>query len=455
MITNTSINLINTENKQNNIVNKTAFRSPQKKLPAQIIPLKKMGVSYFSAVIFNREINPVQFAHQQATGEVPFFDLGELKKSLSAVANQPLERIKVGRPLLDALSEYGAIRVVNHGVPQTLVDKVLLNISSILGEPLNSLKKYIAHEIAVFRGLQAKGDPKRVFTIGHKNNVIMAGHEALNHHGEQLFNSLQSVSKDILEILSLIYEGKPDGILTRQAFQHTYDTEKPIVQDATLRQIYYPAQNELEEDGIKIQDRLQNKYVRLEPHLDYGLVTVLPASTEKGLYILPHKLGKGLESENAVRQIPLEKWVKVETKPGELLIQIGRQMDLATRNMNHPISATWHTVLADDDQLQSSRSSTALFVESKRHPLPDLAGTLKSGAHVTAAYQFPGRERFEVSSLYKLMIEKWLAESPPNKKAFTAAGQPIPEEELIRRFSNFHSTVQQAVKNNPNLIYQP
>ncbi len=445
-----------------------AYQYTAASLPSRAMatPLTQLGLPYFAAqqaamapaqAPASKKAAPVAPAKAPlVTSEnIPLFNLEALKKRLLEVKESPEQRMAVGKEFLDAFHEYGAIRVDNHGVhPKTIAD-VFDGISQSLTKPLAELKKFVTREISQFRGLIARpNDPKRIFVMGHDKNVSLKGHEHLNETGGQLFGELTQVSKDVLEILSLIYEGKTDGVLTRMTFKDTLNTPTPVAKDATLRQIYYPSETELKRDGIDITDTMHGKKVRLRPHVDYGLITVLPASKEQGLYILPHRWGQGLQTEAAVRQVPLEKWVPLKTKPGELLVQIGRQLDIATRGMPKPISATWHGVLADDDQLQRSRSSLSFFVENKAEKLPDYGATLSAGQHITATHQYPGREPFMVDSLYRLMLEKWLSEG--NSKALDDAGNPIPYENIIKRYENFADTVNQVVKNNPNIEhYKP
>lgn len=401
-----------------------------------------------------RLIQPAQ-ANTSPQGNVPVFDLETLKSQLLAVKDDPKARLQTARPLLDALHEYGAIRIANHGVEISLVDQVRDNIQAFLSLPYETLKNFREPLIAAFRGVNVKpDDTKRVFSIGYRDNVAPKGYEAITEDGQQLYEALTSASKDMLEVLSLIYEGRPDGVFTRLSLRQTDAQPEPVIDEATLRQIYYPSNQQLAADGVAPKDNLHGKTVRLRPHLDYGLITLLPASKESGLWILPHSIGKQLHNEADVRKVPLNQWVQLESEPGELLVQIGRQMDIATHKMAEPISATWHTVLANAQQLASPRSSTAFFVESKSAPTPDLRGTLDANQHVTATYQFEGREPFAVTSLYKLMLEKWLSESPPNRKALDADGRPVPEAEFLKRYGpDFSKTVQQAARNNKNLSY--
>lgn len=408
------------------------------------------GLKPLSADVFTPSAQKLVHAHfgAQQSQQIPAFNLSQLKEELLAVKASPEQRYIVGKPLLDTLNEYGAIEALDHGVNQATVDKTLTYCAKVLSMPKSDLIKYLTPKISQIRGLQVKdNDPKRVFTVGSNNNIVLNGFEDLTTNGIALYKELNAVSKTMIQVLNLIYEGQEEGVLTRYAYKTNPDPNE-LIEDATLRQIYYPNKTKLDWDGITIKDTLHGNNVRLRPHLDYGLITVLPSSKESGLYILPHSLGSHVNTEAQARKIPLDQWIKLESRPGSLLIQIGRQMDIATKNMKHPISATWHTVLADDQQLESPRSSAAFFVENKYDPVPNYQATLDSGEHVTATASIEGSEPFEVTSLFDLMYEKQVAEN--NKKLFVN-GRLITKAEFIEQYKNIEESIQTEVANNSNV----
>ncbi len=428
--------------------------------PSSVLGLHQMGPSFYGS----QRLQAVRFGYVSEPNNV--FDLKHLKTQL-ILANSAEERMELAAPFLQALKENGYIRVINHGVDQKLVNRSFATTANVLKQELDQLWPYNTPDINQFRGLQLKqGDPKRLFLVGHESNVWMKGHEALTNNGIALFDALQPTAKDMIEVISLIYEGKTDGLLAKQIFGDTleYGT-KPVAASASMRQIYYPDANQLKKDNATITDTLSStegdQYVRLEPHLDYGYITVLPASEKEGLYVLPHSVATNykVETEVGARSVPLDKWIKVQAQPGELLIQLGRQMDLATKRMANPISATWHAVLATEDELKEPRTSAALFLDNKYDPVYDykryidmnaghLDRPLEQQELVVVTHQFPHRKRFEVDSLIRLMVEKWKSEG--NRKGNEKA------EDIIERYQNFAQTVANVItKNSQYLSAQP
>jgi len=123
-------------------------------------------------------------------------------------------------------------------------------------------------------------------------------------------------------------------------------------------------------------------------------------------------------------------------------------MDLATKRMQHPISATWHAVLATKDELKEPRTSAALFVENKFDPVYDYDRYVNnSGEKSVVETQFPNQGRFHVQSLVHLMVEKWKSENNPKGNE--------PAEDIINRYMNFPKTVANVIANNDKLSNSP
>jgi len=352
-------------------------------------------------------------------------NLAALKQQLIDAPNQEA-RYKIGRPFLEQFNEYGAIYVENHAVDPAVVSQAWRVIPEILGKPLETLKPYVTNEIAQLRGLQIKpGDPKRLFVVGQHHNIKMKGFEKLTDTGLNLMNELNKVKQDIVDILGLIYEGKTNGFLGR------YLTGQDTVNSSTLRELYYPDQKQLKDDVVPLQGdkNLENHFVRLKAHLDYGFITLIPASNEQGLYVLPNSVAQkhNVQTMEDALKIPLNQWIKAKPQDNQILVQIGRQGMIATQSFaqsgkpqnNHqplPLMATWHMVLADDDELQSGRSSAALFVENDNDPLPDIKGSLSAAQHITALYQAPDEEEpTPVVNLYDLFLRTWRSENNPKR----------------------------------------
>ena len=374
-----------------------------------------------------------------------FFDLKELKQKLLQVRTHPEERLRIAKPLLDSLHRYGVIRLKNHSAEQAIVDHALGVTNEVLGQSVTSLYKYHEPEISSFRGLQLKNkDLKRVFTIGSNNNVTLNHHEELTYAGQALHKQLGATCQELLKVFSLIYEGREDGILSRKNMPRD---------EESLRLIHYPSKKVLEESGVVLKEHLAGQYMRLRPHVDYSLLSALPASQENGLYILPNEIGKDVQREEQALHVPLEKWIKVESEPGEVLIQPGLQMAIATKNLSNPVSATWHMVLADDQQIKTSRNSASFYGNWDSQPLPDYFKTLQTKGQETsiASYQFPERATFPVTSQHKLRLEKWLSEQPVNPKALGSDGEPLTEDQMKHTSQNLSQHIQDLTEQNPNL----
>lgn len=382
---------------------------------------------------------------------IPVFtydDLKQLKAQLEQATSQKV-RIEIGTKFINAFNKHGAILIRNtNAIEKEKMKKIWGDLTTALGQPLAELRQYNTPQINTFRGLQLKpNDPKRVFSVGTTNNVVLKNYENLTTNGLELKDQLQGIKKELIDLFGLIYEGKTDGYFNTQV-----NSEK-VKNTELLRQIYYPNKTQLNHDGITITQKVEDNSVRLKAHLDYGLITILPAAGKSGLYILPNSIGKDITSEEAALQVPLEKWIKVKTQPNDILVQIGRQGALTTQSFQNipPLSATWHMVLANEDELSQSRPSAALFVEALDSPTYDIQKSI-TNKEPTVAKCTIGDKTVDAESLFEIILQKW--EEEGNEKLYKEEGRKKTVEDL-KAFET-EADLEQLLKNNNFVsVYQP
>ena len=248
----------------------------------------------------------------------------------------------------DAFKTFGFIRVSGHNITKTLTNSAYDVVKQFFKLSVQQKQKYIIHGGAGQRGYtpflseSAKDckvpDLKEFWHVGRElpeehhlskkypANIWPDEIQEFKSTLLELYNELEKCSNVLLHALA-IYLNQPTTVFT-----DITDNGNSI-----LRSLYYPSLN-----GKKVIPGA----IRAAAHEDINFITLLIASTSKGLQIL---------SEG--------KWIDVNAQPGEIIVDSG---DMLSRVTNGFIPATTHRVINPDD-INQDRYSMPFFV----HPQPN------------------------------------------------------------------------------------
>lgn len=251
---------------------------------------------------------------------VPTVDLSKFVNGNAA------ERAEFVQALGRAFHEVGFVAVVNHGIPNTLVDDFYTASRAFFALPEATKRQYEVPGMAGQRGYTSFGkehakqsqvaDLKEFFQIGQEvpdNHPLKSLYPANVEVGEvadyarlghELYRAFEQAGGQLLEAIA-IYLGLEPGYFERY-IQHG---------NSILRSIFYPP---------IIQEPASA--IRAEQHEDINLITLLVGASAGGLELL--------NSEN--------KWVAVMPGPDEIVINVG---DMLQRLTNNYLKSTTHRVV--------------------------------------------------------------------------------------------------------------
>lgn len=180
------------------------------------------------------------------------------------------------------------------------------------------------------------GDLARRFPQHYPQNVWPAEVPTLKPAMERLYGSLLDVGAQILRMVEQ-YLGKPDGYFAE------------IIRNAptVMRAINYPP--------VKMED--VGRIIWACQHTDINLITVLPASTRKGLWI------RRRDGE----------WIPGTAPEGCTIVQVADMLDYLTGGQ---FMSAAHEVRTPEHPTSEGRLSAALFIHARSDVLlePDVSG---------------------------------------------------------------------------------
>eukprot|EP01027_Heterolobosea_sp_BB2_P020037 GEZU01028246.1.p1 GENE.GEZU01028246.1~~GEZU01028246.1.p1 ORF type:complete len:358 (+),score=103.92 GEZU01028246.1:60-1076(+) len=258
------------------------------------------------------------------------------------------------RQLGEAIQSCGFVRVVNHDVPQELVEQVYSVGRKFFALPEEVKAKYHCKYGNGNRGWAPFGmehakdnagspDLKEFFHVGRE---LLEDHQFFNIYGPNLFPTEEEVPEFRTKSLALFnaLDRAARTILSALALYCGVDATffDDIVADGNsiLRIIHYPP----------ISDKFPVNSIRASAHEDINLITILPSATTSGLEILR-------KSD--------QKWIPCKDKVGELVVDTG---DMMARLTNGFFPATTHRVSnpSDETEARKERMSIPFFT----HPNP-------------------------------------------------------------------------------------
>ncbi len=267
---------------------------------------------------------------------------------LSFVNGSDQERKDFVDKMMIGLKDYGFIILVDHTVSDTVIKESYKYTQKFFELDKNTKMNYVCPDGGGQRGYTAFGvehaktsDVPDLKEFWHVGREVEAGHKFKNLYPDNiwpkevegfetalqnLYDSLDDTANHLLDAIGIGLDVPKDYF-------------RSMVSDGNsiLRPIHYP--------GIK--DGIPRGAVRAAAHEDINLITILVGATSSGLELLDRD----------------GKWLPVNTKEGQLIVDSG---DMMSRITNGVIPATTHRVVNPED-LTVPRYSMPFFV----HPNPD------------------------------------------------------------------------------------
>lgn len=251
---------------------------------------------------------------------IPVVDLSKFTKGNAS------ERAEFVEELGNAFHTIGFVGVINHGVPQELIDRFYSESKAFFGLPESIKREYEIDGLAGQRGYTSFGkehakqsevaDLKEFFQIGQEvadddelksrypNNVHVAEIPDFTKTGIQLYKAFERAGGELLRAIAIHLD------LGEDYFDHHIDKGNSI-----LRSIYYPPIT-----------REPASAIRAEQHEDINLITLLVGASAGGLQLLTKD----------------EEWVDIVPGDDEIVINVG---DMLQRLTNNYLKSTTHRVV--------------------------------------------------------------------------------------------------------------
>lgn len=217
----------------------------------------------------------------------------------------------------EAFSSVGFVGVVNHGVPQSLIDDFYSVSKSFFGLPVDIKRKYEVKDLAGQRGYTSFGkehakhtdvaDLKEFFQIGQNNqipNVEVAERPEFLKLGTELFETFEKTGAALLRAIALYLD-----------LEESYFDDRIESGNSIIRTIHYPPITQEPDSAI-----------RAEQHEDINLITLLVGASAGGLQLLNKQ----------------EEWVNVMPEHNEIVVNVG---DMLQRLTNNYLRSTTHRVV--------------------------------------------------------------------------------------------------------------
>lgn len=272
---------------------------------------------------------------------IPVLDLSKF------VNGNEEEKQKFVKDIGEAFVNVGFVGIVNHGIPQELVDSFYGNSKNFFSLPVSDKRKYEDPELAGQRGYISFGkehakqsnvpDLKEFFQIGqtvtdgdpikaeYPPNVMVKEVPAFTDEGDELYAAFEVSGSHLLRAIALYLD------IGENYFDNNIHNGNSI-----LRAIHYPPITTEPESAI-----------RAEQHEDINLITLLVGASAGGLQILT--------ADN--------EWLNITPGENEIVINVG---DMLQRLTNNYLKSTTHRVVNPPKELwHVPRLSIPFFLHPK------------------------------------------------------------------------------------------
>ncbi|KAK6145959.1 hypothetical protein DH2020_019828 [Rehmannia glutinosa] len=240
---------------------------------------------------------------------IPVIDLEWLNKDASA-------RIEIIDKVKEACEEWGFFQIVNHGVPISLMDKVLDDARKFHELEIEVKKKYYSRDIKKKVIYNSNFDLYQASTANWRDtlSLIMAPHPPQPQELPQVCReTMMEYSKEVKKLGTIIFELLSIALGLNPNHLKDMDCAKGLFVTAN----YYPACPE------------PDLTLGISSHTDIAFLSLLLQDQIGGLQIL-HK----------------NQWVDVPFSPGALIVNIGDLME-ASLITNAKFKSVYHRVLAN------------------------------------------------------------------------------------------------------------
>jgi isopenicillin N synthase-like dioxygenase len=252
-----------------------------------------------------------------------------------------------------AFNETGFVTITNHGLDQTLIDKLYEDVKALFSLPEATKLKYEIPGLAGQRGYTGKGketakgfttpDLKEFWQIGqtvsygdpinevYPDNIMIDELPSFNKTTLEVYRKLEFAGINLLKAIA-VYLGLDEN----------YFDDKVHNGNSILRTLhYFPILN---------PDALPPDAVRAGAHEDINLITLLIGASADGLELLTRE----------------NKWFPVTAFGSDLVVNVG---DMLQRLTNNKLKSTTHRVVNPPRELmKNSRFSVPFFL----HPKSDM-----------------------------------------------------------------------------------
>ncbi|WP_158858517.1 isopenicillin N synthase family dioxygenase [Lunatibacter salilacus] len=279
--------------------------------------------------------------------EVPSLDLADF------TSGNEEKKAAFVEQLGDAYQNIGFVAIKNHGLSQSLQDKLYAVIQKFFKLPDDIKSKYEYPEIGYQRGYTGKGkehakgrntgDLKEFYHVGqdlsqipdtdsvkssYPANVWPEEIPEFREISLQVFSAIENAGKNMLRAIALHLDLSED-----------YFEQKVLFGNSILRSIhYFPIEN---------PDTVPADAVRAAEHGDINLITLLMGASADGLQVLRRD----------------GEWIPITALPDQLVVNVG---DMLERLTNNTLKSTIHRVVNPPrDKMNSSRYSIPFFMHPR------------------------------------------------------------------------------------------
>lgn len=275
---------------------------------------------------------------------IPLVDLSKF------TSGSPEQKVEFVQEIGDAFTSIGFVGVVNHGIPQDLVDDYYNASKAFFSLPKPVKQQYEVSGLAGQRGYTSFGkehakqsqvaDLKEFFQTGqyveadhprkaeYPDNVFVNEEPDFSYLSKQLYKAFEKSASALLRAIALYLELDED-----------YFENKIKDGNSILRSIHYPPITEEPRSAI-----------RAEQHEDINLITLLVGASAGGLQVL--------RKDGA--------WLDVKPGHEEIVINVG---DMLQRLTNNYLKSTTHRVINPPKELwHVPRLSIPFFM----HPISEM-----------------------------------------------------------------------------------
>ena len=269
---------------------------------------------------------------------IPLVDLSKF------VNGDAHERADFVQKIGDAFHRVGFVGVINHGIPQDMIDAFYDASKMFFSMPVSVKEKYKLSGLAGQRGYTSFGtehakqskvaDLKEFFQIGqfvspdhplkseYPDNVKVLEAPEFFDQGKDLYKAFEEAGGHLLRAIAI-----------HLGLEETYFNDKIHDGNSILRSIHYPP--------ITAEPK---SAIRSEQHEDINLITLLVGASAGGLQLLT--------SDN--------EWLEIMPGPGEIVINVGDMLQRLTNN--YLVSTTHRVVNPPKEQWHVPRLSIPFFL---------------------------------------------------------------------------------------------